>query len=227
MNDLTPTPLQNLTGELWYFSSRETVLLHPKLRKLSIVAAIIPGLRSETLNYTKRPWFIPTSLETLSLGVDFYLHTDCPALDFRDFKCLQHLTIDSKVLRGDNDGQSPEAEKHLRQNCHLPPSLRSLRFREYRERGRPDLLTLSIVLDWVMSGGLRNLENITAQSATFFSHAILGASVPDGKSFQQAFRAVGVELAVERVRSSLGDEHLTIDCKCCSFYWRYLDQWDN
>ncbi|KAE8162471.1 hypothetical protein BDV40DRAFT_160323 [Aspergillus tamarii] len=285
MNDLTPTPLQNPTGDLWYFSSRETVLLHPKLQKLSIVAAIISGLSSETLGYTKRPRFRPTSLETLtllccdvsphalqeilkfpkalkifilkgapwttrpdhyptdrgaivnalkaqahsllSLELDFYLHTDCPALDFRDFKCLQHLTIDPKVLRGDNDGQSPEAEKHLRQHCHIPPRLRSLRFREYREWGGPDLLTLSIVLGWVMSGGLPNLKNITVQSATFFSHAILGASAPDGKSFQQAFQAVGVELAVERVRSSLGDEHLTIDCKCCSFCWRYLDQWDN
>ncbi|KAB8273683.1 hypothetical protein BDV30DRAFT_248904 [Aspergillus minisclerotigenes] len=283
MNDLTP--IENETGDMWYFSSRETVLLHPTLQNLSIVAAIISDLRSETLSYIKKPWFNPTSLETLNLlccdvspqslremlqfpkalknftlrgspwttrweffladrvgivdvlktqahsllnlELDFYLRTNCPALDFQDFKCLQQLTIDPKVLRGDYYAQSPEAEEHLRKHCHLPRSLRCLRFREYKERSRPDLLTLSIVLDWVMSGGLPNLENITIQSATFFSVAILDASAPGGKSFQQAFRDAGVEVVVERVRSALDDEHLTIDCRCCSFYWRYLNQWDD
>lgn len=283
MNDLTP--IENETGDMWYFSSRQTVLLHPTLQNLSIVAAIISDLRSETLSYIKKPWFNPTSLETLNLlccdvspqslremlqfpkalknftlrgspwttrweffltdrvgivdvlktqahsllnlELDFYLRTNCPALDFRDFKCLQQLTIDPKVLRGDHYTQSPEAEEHLRKHCHLPRSLRCLRFREYKERSRPDLLTLSIVLDWVISGGLPNLENITIQSATFFSEAILDASAPDGKSFQQAFGDVGVEVVVERVRSALDDEHLTIDCRCCSFYWRYLNQWDD
>ncbi|KAB8256955.1 hypothetical protein BDV32DRAFT_160849 [Aspergillus pseudonomiae] len=288
MNDLTRTPLQHTASDVWCFSSRETVLLHPKLQKLSIVAALIYYLDPETLSYTKKPWFSPTSLETLTLlccdvsshglhdmlkfpkalknftlkgspwtslpnhfpidrgaivnalkaqahsllnlELDFYLHTNCPALDLRDFTSLEQLTIDPKVLRGDDDdddddaGQSPEA---LRQYCHLPPSLRSLRFREYRERGRPDLQTLSIVLDWVMSGGLPNLKNIMIQSATFTSAAILDAITSDGKSFRQAFRAVGVELAVERVRSCLDNEHLTIDCNCCSFCWRFLDQWDN
>ncbi|OGM43052.1 hypothetical protein ABOM_009225 [Aspergillus bombycis] len=285
MNDLTPTPLQHTAGEPWYFSSRETVLLHPKLQKLSIVAAMISGLDPEMLSYTKKPGFRPTSLETLillccdvsinglhdmlkfpkalknftlkgspwttipnqfpmdrgaivnvlkaqahsllNLELDFYLRTNCPALDFRDFTSLQQLTIDPKALRGDDDEQSPEAQKHLRQYCHLPPSLRSLRFREYREWGRPDLQTLSIVLDWVMSRGLPNLKNITIQSATFTSAAILDAITSDGKSFRQAFRVVGVELAVERVRSCLNNEHLTIDCNCCSFCWRFLDQWDN
>ncbi|KAF5856073.1 hypothetical protein ETB97_007951 [Aspergillus alliaceus] len=149
-----PTSLKTLTflcGDV----SPQTLHEIPKLPK---------ALQNFTLKgspWTTHPDYFPTNRSLilnalrphahslLTLTPDFYLHTTCPPVDFHPFKRLQQLTIDPKVLRCDS------AEKHHRLDCHLPPSLRPLRFHEYREWGAPDLRTLALILDWVVDVSCR------------------------------------------------------------------------
>ena len=164
----------------------------------------------------------------LSLDLDFYPGKwDNLALDFRDFLCLEQLTVDPSALRGDGHfdpkknnevclWKSPELE------CQLPRSIKRLVFFEYHEHSTPDLYTLPLIYNWVSRGSLPNLDTITIQSAKSSEDAILNSPFGDssGRSVFQALQQVGVQLRVERVPDSTEAGYQLLDCDRCGVCWR-------
>ncbi|PWY83781.1 hypothetical protein BO94DRAFT_494943 [Aspergillus sclerotioniger CBS 115572] len=166
------------------------------------------------------------SLNTLDM--DFYPgNWDNPALDFRDFSCLEQLTVDPRALRGDGkfdpkDNNEVCLWKSPELKCQLPLGLKRLVFFEYHEQSTPDLYTLLLVYNWVSRGSLPNLETITVQSAKSSKNAILNSPFGDnsGRSVFQALQEVGVQLRVERVLDSTEAGYQLFDCDRCGVCWR-------
>ncbi|RAL13221.1 F-box protein [Aspergillus homomorphus CBS 101889] len=264
--------------DLWSFDIRSSVMIHPRLRDLTLLGALVGGLnpdlwyepRSTPLESltllccdvsaggmremlsppralkhltwkgvpaTSPPEFWPgerqeylNAIRTqadslLSLDLDFYgIGGHHPPLDFRDFPCLQQLTIDSKVLRGsDTDAQA--GVRHSG-GCLLPGSIQSLVLREYREYSAPDVRTLSMVYSWMTSGELSSLKRIKIQSAKFSMAKIWNTTIEGGMSVVDAFRLVGVQLEYEKIQSSLDEEYFGFDCHCCVYNLRYDNGFD-
>ncbi|KAE8144731.1 hypothetical protein BDV25DRAFT_171170 [Aspergillus avenaceus] len=207
--------------------------IHPNaLRQMLKLPASLKTLTLRGAPWTTRPDHFPTNRAAIvdaikaqadslhSLELDFYLSTEDPALDFRDFKHLQQLTIHPAVLRGEKSLDTPEGKAHILKTCHLPPSIRHLQFREHQEKYGLDLNTLPIIHSWITLKELPNLEKITVQSAQWRSDTVLDAPFTEGRSFQEAFQDTGVELEFETVPES---EHVVVDCWCCSCYWRFRE----
>ncbi|PYI02907.1 hypothetical protein BO78DRAFT_350685 [Aspergillus sclerotiicarbonarius CBS 121057] len=164
----------------------------------------------------------------LTLDMDFYPgNWENPALDFRDFRSLEQLTVDPSALRGngkfdpkDNNEvclwESPELE------CQLPSSIKRLVFFEYHEHSTPDLYTLPLVYNWISRGSLPNLEIITVESAKSSEDTILNSLFGDssGRSVFQAFQEVGVQLRVRHVPDSTEAGYRLFDCDRCGVCWR-------
>lgn len=151
---------------------------------------------------------MPHRLSLKSLDLDLYYQPCNEGVDLHEFSMLEELTIDPRMLKGDD-------EAFLRLGEVFPPSLRKITFRGFICF---DQLP-QIILQKVSEAELPHLHSLNFEHPSSWTESTeVYRSI---KSYEEAFATLGVRLPLRVERTSLPlPEHKEFPCKCLWFTFR-------